>query len=135
MGIINAIVQTEKLGSREPLSILIAILTDFSVSMTRTWLASHGESLAPGAASHISLIQQVPALFSFPCVPIYFGVDGDSRSAEILVYKLLCSLWPHCWASSCSSGVLRSPPSISDDSNSGVPVPMTTLLVISSSVP
>lgn len=56
MGIINAIVQTEKLGSREPLSVLNAILTDFSVSKTRTWLASNGKSLAPGAVSHILLI-------------------------------------------------------------------------------
>lgn len=57
-------------------------------------LASDGKSLPPGAVSHILLIQQVPALFSFPCVPMYFGVDGDSCSAEMTVYILLFSLLP-----------------------------------------
>lgn len=109
MGILNAIVQTGKLGSREPLSILHAILTDFRVPKTRAWLASNGKSLAPGAVSHILLIQQGPALFSFPCVPMYFGADSDSCSAEMLVYELLCSLWPRCWVPSRCSRVLRSP--------------------------
>lgn len=53
---------------------------------SRTWPASSDKPLLSGAVSHILLIQpgqQVPGLFSFIFVPVYFGVYCDGCSAEL----------------------------------------------------